>query len=120
MRPATRHHAFITLDVLGGLIIVIVLATALVIGVSHQTRALRVVRDSKAAVAIAERAIVDLQAGHKPTTEAGGKEATITVEPLHAVEAPEGWVWTRVDVRYGHGGAELTGLVPQAAAEVKR
>jgi hypothetical protein len=111
------RRGFILMDAIGALVIAVVLASALALAVAHQARALRTVKRSREAVAIAERALADLQTGGKPAEP--DDRTRVEVTPITDAQAPEGHVWVRVSVRSGAGGAELTGLIPRKAVEGK-
>lgn len=119
MHMHARHRGFLIMDVIGGLLILSVLVAVLATAVFQQQKAVRRLDDSLAAVAIAERALADLQTGQAPQAE-DPQSTVIQVHPIKGVQAPPGRVWVRVAVSYRTGGTELTGIAPASAAEVRR
>jgi type II secretory pathway pseudopilin PulG len=99
------------MDVIGGLILVAMLATVLAIAMNRQNRAQQKLADSRAAVRIAERVLADLQTSGK--TAAADDDTRITIHRAEGAADARGLAWAEVHVAFRDQQASLVGLVPR-------
>jgi hypothetical protein len=112
-----RARGFLMLDIVGGLLIVTVLTIALATAVGEHGRSMSRLADSREALRLAERAMVEIQ--RTGATRIRGPQTQVRIEGVPGEGPPAGWRWAKVAVQYRRGSAELVGLVPASAAEVR-
>jgi len=112
------RRGFFSADVIGAVMLVSVTAVMLAVAVSRGQRASARLADSRAAVNLAEKTLVALQAGlTTPDAPAGAK---VQVEKVEAPETPKGLAWATVTAQVNGRSASLTGLVKTDALEKQR
>jgi hypothetical protein len=112
-RARKSKRAFFTTDALVGLIVVAALASALAVTAGQQRRSITRLANSRAAIHLADRAMVSLQTSRTlPETSA---DEGIAVAPLPD-DAPPGQQWVCVTATVRGRSFELVGLVPRQGA----
>jgi len=108
------RRGYMLIDVMGALMIVAALAVALGVGLGRQHRMAQKMADTRAALAVAEMVLADLQAG-KPSRQAQlAADPDVKVQVRAAAEGRPGTKtqWVEVSVIVRAGRAALTGAVP--------
>jgi crotonobetainyl-CoA:carnitine CoA-transferase CaiB-like acyl-CoA transferase len=108
-----RRRGYFVADVVTGLAMVSILATALLMAMNRQSRAEQKLADSRTAVRLAEQALAELQAGAQPP----GRDADtrITIRRIDGAAEAADQVWVEVSVIYRDRPAKLVGLAPRKA-----
>ena len=102
-----------TMDLIGGIVIVVLLTAAMATSTWHYHRGLNRIRHQSEALRRAEQALAQLQTtGDCRIDDA---DSRLTLEP-DATAAPEGWRWVRLRLEYRDARAILTALVRQPPA----
>jgi len=109
LNPSRR--GFMVMDVVGGLILVSILAGVLAVAMNQQNRAEQKLADSRAAVRIAERTLAELHLS--ANTPNADDETRIAVRPVQEAKGIGDLVWVEVQVAYRGEHAELVGLIPR-------
>ena len=115
--------AFVSLEAVAGLALLIMFGGVLFVAIVGQNRAATHLAESRAAIRQAEEALLDLQTGgdgsgltvHGSTSP--GQSPSIRITPLPSAESPPGWTWVKVDVQRERRGRSLVGLVPAKSVE---
>ena len=115
----TRHcRGYMLIDVTGALVIVAALAVSLAVGLGRQHRMAQKMADTRAALAVAEAVLADLQAGRLSRRAQFEAEPDVKVDVRPAAGgrpgATDDWVEVAVTVRAGR--AELAGAVPEGSS----
>ena len=101
----TRPRGFIVAETIGGLLLIAVIGSLLVVAASRQHRVAARLAADRAAARQAESVLLDLAAGHAPTSRP--TNATVRVMPT---VAPSGFVWVEVSVASDRREVRLVGL----------
>ena len=106
MKRRTTHKAFLTIDVLAGLIMLSVLAVILSVGFTQRFRSAARLSNAREAARLAENALLDLR--QNPAAKPASPDVVVT--PLPEGESqPLRWVTVRATV---HGrSVSLVGVV---------
>jgi type II secretory pathway pseudopilin PulG len=111
------RHGFLLVDVITGLVLLTALGTAMVVAQSARSHAARKLADTRAAIRLAERALMELQSGRPTPTDT--PDAQTEVRPLTSDPAISGTKWVRVRTTLHGQSAVLCGLVPAPAAPIE-
>lgn len=109
-----KRTGFLVLDAIGGLLVVGVLASLLMVAMSRQNRAGQQLAESREVIRLAERTLMEMQAARG--IPAAGADQGVRVRRLPGGQEVAGWVWVEVQTESSGHRAALTGLVPQASA----
>jgi len=109
----TRRNGWALLDLVIGLSMLTLLAGFIAVAANHQAKARGRLAEQRAAVYLAESALLAVRSHDGPAKAELPQGAAVDV--LDA-KAPEGQVWVRVTARYGSAEASLIGLVPEGGA----
>ena len=101
---------FVMADVLTGIALLVVLSGAMIVAQSARSHAAQKFADTRAAVRLAERALIELQNGRPLPTDA--PDAKLEVAPLAAEAGVAGRKWIEVRATLRSQKAVLCGLVP--------
>jgi type II secretory pathway pseudopilin PulG len=104
-----QRSAFLTLDVIVALAVVVTLSAVLAVSLSRMHQASLRMADERAAVRLAETAILHLQARDKTPLL-----AQTSLRPL-TNPAPPAQTWVEVTAKYNTRPASLIGLIPTAS-----
>ena len=108
------RRGYMLIDVMGALMIVAALAVSLAVGLGRQHRMAQKMADTRAALAVAEAVLADLQAG-KPSRQAqlaADADVKVQVRPAAGGRPGAKTEWVEVEVTVRAGRAALTGAVP--------
>jgi type II secretory pathway pseudopilin PulG len=108
-----KRHAFLLVDVITGLVLLAALGTALVIAQSARSHAARKLADTRTAIRLAERSLIELQSGR--SIPADTPNARVEVRPLTSETGIAGKKWIQVRTTLHGQSASLCGLVPTQA-----
>ena len=111
------RNGWVFLDVVMGIILVSFIAAILGAAADFHQRALRHLADSRAAVRLAESALLSMQSGQTPPSYG---DASLTFHRLSGSSDSPGKTWVRVEAAVGGRRASLVGLVPQNAVPTER
>jgi hypothetical protein len=106
-----QRRGFFTVEAIGAIIVLVVLALVLSVAVGRQRKGSDRLAASRAAVNLAERSLTALQIGEDLPQQEG---ATVKVDPIVA-NAPKGLAWANVTVSINGRSASLSGLVKSNA-----
>ena len=110
---AQRRRAFMAVDMLFGIVIVMGLTVTLA-GILHRERsAENALADSRAAVHLAEHALLNLQ--HGQLAPQPGTDERLSIQPATSGRAPPGFAWTKVDAMVRGQHRSLLGVVPASS-----
>lgn len=105
-----RRRGWVFVDVVMAMILISLIAMMLAVAAAWNRRALDHLSDSRAAARLAESALISLQSGQLPASD-----APVTFRKLSAGSEIPGHAWVEVDAVVKNHHASLVGLVPQAA-----
>lgn len=105
-----RRRGFLLVDLVTALAIVGVLGAAVAMSLDHHRSAERTLADSRAALRLAEQALVTMRYDRTPPRST--ERASITVRPIPDAPTVGNNVWVIVTVTHADRRAELVGLVP--------
>ena len=118
MKMSTHHHptsavrrrAYMAVDMLLGIVIVVGVSVMLMGAVHRERSAETQLAASRGALHLAEHALLNLQHGQSlPITSADQK---LTVHPALDGKPPAGFIWAKVDATVGGHTRSLFGVVP--------
>lgn len=109
----SRRHAFMAVDMLFGIIIVMSVAAALAGILRHQRAAEIALANSRAAVHLAEHALLNLQ--HGQALPRPGNDERLSIQPAATGHAPAGFAWAKVDAVVRGQHRALLGVVPASS-----
>jgi hypothetical protein len=105
-----RRTGFIMTDLVIGLGLVTIVGLLLAGAVGRSGATEQRLADQRAAVRVAEHAMLNLQR-HQPLPQLGG-DVRIATRAVDGADAPAGFSWTAVDATVRGRRATLVGLVP--------
>lgn len=108
----TRRKAFFVMEAVLGLVLLVVLATALVVVANRHGRVSSRLAATRAAARSAEQALVAMQSGQRPAQ-------AVSVKPVTFDSQVKNMTWVQVTAENDGQRATLFGLVPEGAVPVE-